>query len=125
MGRIIISSMGFQIKIHSEEMGITFLSLDDEICRLWHVEPSDDNWAVPPNRQGAVNSWREFVGQLIYASVERSGKVMPSQLLEFYLDHGATDGTTFIEYVENDIYYISLLLYLISRKIWFSVEYMI
>lgn len=118
--------MGFQVKIYSEEREITFQSLNDEICGLWHVEPSNDNWAVPPNRQGAVSGWREFVGQLIYAYMGKSGKATPSQLLEFYLVHGATkDCTIFIEYVGTDIYYISLLLYLISRKIWFSVEYMI
>lgn len=120
--------MAFQIKCFSKERDeICLQSLDHEICSLWHVEPNVggllDDWATPPPRDNCLmESWHEFLATLIYFSMEKSGEVSASYLLEFYL-HDKSSCPQFIEYIKYDIYYLSLLMYLTSRRMYFTVQY--
>lgn len=101
---------------------IKFQDLDYEICELWGVAQNKEQWATPPNIHYSKN-WHDFIFTLIYYSMPESGIATIDHLLQFYLKDKKTMSYEFMNYIKDDLFYISLLLYLKNRKLFFTIQY--
>lgn len=115
--------MKFTVKCFRKDGEVlSFLELDKDICNLWHVPFHEKNWATPPSCPYTQN-WHEFIFILICFSMPESGVATVDHLIWFYIDNNSPLDSKFLEWVKEEIYFISLLLYLKKREVFFTIQY--
>ncbi len=114
--------MGYNVEFRDKEGNvIDYLRIDREVCELWGVEPSDNEWAAPPGK-GPDDSWNEFLGLAVftYRAIRQTGKFNPSGLLQGLVLY-STVLRPRLECIEDYRHEIQLLLYWIYKEYTITV----
>lgn len=114
--------MGFYVEFRDKESNvIDYNRIDREVCELWGVEASDNEWAAPPGK-GPDDSWNEFLGLGVftYRAIRHSGTFNPSDLIQGLVLY-STVLEPRLECIEEYKYEIQLLLYWIYKEYTITV----
>lgn len=108
--------MAYKVEFHDKDGNVVdYRQIDMEVCELWGVEMSDENWACPPGKTRDDN-WNEFLGLAVftYRAIRQTGILHPSDLLQGLVLYSTTLKPR-LENIEEYKYEIQLLLYWIEK----------
>lgn len=114
--------MAFHVEFRDKAgSAVTYQQIDKEVCELWGVESSDNEWASPPGK-GPDDNWNEFLGLAVftYRAIRPTGIFSPSDLLQGLVLY-STVLKPRLECIEEYKYEIQLLLYWIEKEYTLSV----